>query len=74
MAGETAVLLIAGLGTGVVCACIAIAPAWLGRGGSMPGPGLFALLLAMLVAGVASALGATRAALRGDVLPALRSE
>ena len=74
MAGETAVLLVAGLGSGVACACIAIAPAWLGRGGSMPGPGLLALLGAILLVGLGSAVIATRAALRGDVLPALRSE
>ena len=74
MAGETAILLIAGLGTGGVCAFIAIAPAWFGRGGSMPGPGLLGLLLAILLVGLASALAATRAALRGDVLPALRAE
>lgn len=74
MAAETAVLLSAGLGTGVVCALIAIAPAWLGRGGSMPGPGLVGLLLAILLVGLTSALVATRAALSGDVLPALRSE
>lgn len=74
MTGETAILIVAGLGTGVACALIAIAPAWLGRGGSMPGPGLLALLLAILLVGLGSAVLATRAALRGDVLPALRAE
>jgi putative ABC transport system permease protein len=73
MAGETAILLVTGLGAGVVCACIAIAPAWFGRG-SMPGRGLLALLVAILLVGLASALIATRAALRGDVLSALRAE
>jgi hypothetical protein len=74
MAGETAILLIAGLGAGVACAFIAIAPAWIGRGGSRPGAGLLALLVAIVLVGVASALVATRAALHGDVLPALRAD
>jgi putative ABC transport system permease protein len=74
MVAETALLLGAGLVGGVVCAIIAIAPAWLGRGGSAPGTGLVLLLLAILAAGLLSAFGATRAALRGHVLEALRSE
>jgi ABC-type antimicrobial peptide transport system permease subunit len=74
MAGETAILLLSGLGAGVACACVAIAPAWLGRGGSLPGIGLVALLVAILLVGLASAAIATRAAMRGDVLPALRAQ
>jgi hypothetical protein len=74
MAGETAILLLSGLGSGIACACVAIAPAWLARGGSMPGVGLVGLLVAILLVGVGSAVVATRAALRGDVLPALRAE
>jgi ABC-type antimicrobial peptide transport system permease subunit len=74
MAGETAILLLSGLGAGVACACVAMAPAWFARGGAMPGAGLVGLLLAILLVGVGSAVIATRAALRGDVLPALRAE
>ena len=37
---EAVLLLAAGLLAGAVCAALAIAPAWLGRGGAMPGAGL----------------------------------
>jgi putative ABC transport system permease protein len=74
MAAETALLLGAGLSAGAVCAAVAIAPAWLERGGSAPGTGLVLLLLAILAAGLISAVGATRAALRGEILGALRAE
>jgi hypothetical protein len=53
---------------------LAVAPAWLGRGGTMPGAGLVALLGAVLVAGLLSSLLATRAALGGRMLEALRAE
>jgi hypothetical protein len=71
---ESALLLAAGLAAGAGCALVAIAPAWLGRGGSVPGAGLVLLLGAVLAAGLVSALVATRAALRGPVLDALKSE
>jgi putative ABC transport system permease protein len=71
---EAAVVLGAGLAAGAGCAAVAIAPAWLGRGGALPGPGLIALLLAVGVAGLVSSILATRAALRGNVLQALRAE
>ena len=71
---EAVFLLAAGLAAGAACAAIAIAPAWLGRGGSMPGRGLFALLGAVLLAGLISSTIATRAALKGNMLEALRAE
>ncbi len=74
MTAEVTLLLGAGLVAGTGCALIAIAPAWIGRGGSMPGVGLVLLLIAILVAGLGSVVVATRAALSGDVLPALRAE
>ena len=74
MMAEAALLLAAGLGAGVACALVAIAPAWTGRGGSAPGAGLGLLLVAIVAAGLVSALGATMAALRGGLLDALRSE
>ena len=74
MTAEVALLIGAGLAVGTICALVAIAPAWLGRGGSTPGIGLALLLLAILVAGLGSAVIATRAALSGDLLPALRAE
>ena len=61
---------VAGLG----CAALAVAPAWLSRGGTLPGSGLFALLAAVAVAGLLSSLIATRAAVTGGMLDALRAE
>ena len=72
---EAMFLLAAGLLAGVGSAAIAIAPAWIGRGASGgPGAGLIALLVAVAVAGVVSSIIATRAAVGGSVLDALRSE
>jgi hypothetical protein len=71
---EAAFLLGAGLVAGTGCAAIAIAPAWLGRGGVLPGVGLMLLLAAVAVAGVVSSAIATHAALSGRMLDALRAE
>lgn len=71
---EAAFLLGAGLTTGIVCAAVAIAPAWLGRGGTRPGAGLVALLSGVALAGLVSSIVATRAALSGRMLDALRAE
>jgi hypothetical protein len=71
---EAALLLGVGLAAGVGSAALAVAPAWLGRGGTLPGPGLVGLLLAVAVAGLLSSIVATRAALSGNMLEALRAE
>ena len=71
---EAALLLGAGLAAGTGCAAIAIAPAWLGRGGSAARCGLVLLLAAVVVAGLVSSAIATRAALGGRILEALRAE
>jgi hypothetical protein len=71
---EAAFLLGVGVVTGLLCAAIAIAPAWLGRGGSLPGSGIAILLLAVVFAGVVSSIVATRAALSGNILEGLRAE
>jgi putative ABC transport system permease protein len=71
---EAAFLLTAGVGAGAGSAAIAIAPAWLGRSGGLPGIGLLLLLAAVILAGVLSSVIATRAALSGRVLEALRAE
>ncbi len=71
---ESMFLLAVGVIAGAGSAALAIAPAWLGRGGSGPGLGLMALLVAVVVAGLVSAIVATRAALSGAVLDGLRSE
>jgi hypothetical protein len=71
---EAAFLLFVGVTVGAGCAAIAIAPAWLGRGGAAPGAGLGLLLAAVIAAGVVSSALATRAALGERLLTALRSE
>ena len=71
---EAAFVLGTGMAAGAGCAAIAIAPAWLGRGGALPGAGLILLLAAVGVAGVLSSAIATRAALGGRILEALRAE
>jgi len=71
---EVALLLGAGLISGAACAALAIAPAWLARSGALPGPGLLVLLIAVVAAGLLSSLVATRAALGGKILEALRVE
>jgi hypothetical protein len=71
---EATLLLGAGLAAGAGCAVLAVAPAWLRRGGALPGRGLAALLVAVALAGLLSSLLATRAALRGNLLAALRAE
>ncbi|HJQ69845.1 MAG TPA: FtsX-like permease family protein [Blastocatellia bacterium] len=71
---ENAWLLFCGLLTGAACALIAIAPALLARGGRLPTGSLAALLVLVMVTGLAASLLATVAALRSPLLPALRSE
>jgi ABC-type antimicrobial peptide transport system permease subunit len=71
---EAALLLGVGMVAGTASAAIAIAPAWLGRGGALPGAGLMLLLAAVVLAGVLSSAIATRAALGGRILEALRAE
>jgi ABC-type antimicrobial peptide transport system permease subunit len=71
---ENALLLGCGLLTGIGCAVIAIAPAWLARGGRLSLVSLGLLLLAVLVTGLAASGLAVRAAIKTPLLPALRVE
>ena len=71
---EAAFVLAVGLATGTLAAALAVAPAWLGRSGTLPGVGLVALLVGVALAGILSSVIATRAALRGNMLAALRAE
>jgi putative ABC transport system permease protein len=71
---ENLLLLICGLLTGTACAVLAIAPAFLARGGQLFSLSLASLLLAVLVAGLCASIVATFAALRSPLLPALRAE
>lgn len=71
---ENGLLLFGGLGIGTVCALVAIAPAWIERGGQFSVLSLAGLLVAVAVAGLVSSLAATAVAVRSPLLPALRSE
>ncbi len=71
---EAAFVLAVGLATGTACAALAITPAWLGRSGTLPGAGVALLLGGVALAGLVSSVIATRAALRGNMLAALRAE
>ena len=71
---ENVLLLIGGLMIGTSCALIAIAPAFLDRGGRLPFETLALLLAGVLGTGLLASLGATIAALRSPLLSALRAE
>ncbi len=71
---ENAFLLFAGLVTGTGCAIVAIAPAWLERGGGVPLLSLGGLLLVVVATGLTASLAATVAAVRSPLLGALRAE
>jgi putative ABC transport system permease protein len=70
---ENAFLVCCGLVTGALCAVVAIAPAFVSRGGHFPALSIW-LLLSVLVTGLFASLAATIAALRTPLLPALRAE
>jgi ABC-type antimicrobial peptide transport system permease subunit len=72
---EGLLLLSLGLAVGVVCALVAIAPAAIDRGGSLPtGASTWLLLGAIFITGAAASIVATRAAVRTHLLDALRAE
>ncbi|HEV2803159.1 MAG TPA: ABC transporter permease [Pyrinomonadaceae bacterium] len=71
---ENALLLVCGLLTGVVCALLAIAPAFYARGGRLPAASLVVVLGAVVVTGLMASLLATITVLRAPLLPALRAE
>jgi ABC-type antimicrobial peptide transport system permease subunit len=71
---ENALLLVCGLVIGTACALLAIAPAFLARGGHLPTVSLVLLLFAVLITGLTASVFATRAALRLPLLASLRAE
>ncbi len=71
---EHALLLALGLGLGLITALIAILPALLSPGGEIPWRSLPLTLAGVLVNGIVWTWLATRAALRGELLAALRNE
>ena len=71
---ENAFLLFTGVLVGTISAAVAIAPAWLERGGGLPVLSLGALLIVVVATGLTASLVATIAALRSPLLRALRTE
>ena len=71
---ENAFLLIAGTAIGAACAFIAVAPAFMERGGHLPNPSLGLLLLAVPLAGMVASLAAVRVVSRAPLLETLRAE
>lgn len=71
---ENVLLLGCGLLTGVVCAALAVAPAFIARGGKLSAVSLILLLLAVLLTGLAASLLAVMAAVRSPLLASLRAE
>ena len=71
---ETGLLLFLGLVSGIACAVVAIAPTLQERGGAARGGSLALLLIAVLASGLLSSVAAARAAARGSLVEALRSE
>jgi ABC-type lipoprotein release transport system permease subunit len=71
---ENMMLLISGLGIGTVCALIAIAPAWLERGGRLPVLSISMLLIAVFATGLLASVAAVRAVRRAPIATTLRAE
>ncbi len=71
---ENGTLLLAGLALGVVAAAVAVLPALLSANGELPLMSLAITLGAVLVNGALWTWAATRFAVRGDLLKALRNE
>jgi ABC-type antimicrobial peptide transport system permease subunit len=71
---ENILLLLCGVGSGIVCALISIAPAFYSRGDSLPVWMILLVLVPVSIAGIAASLAAVIAVFRSPLLPALRSE
>jgi ABC-type antimicrobial peptide transport system permease subunit len=71
---ENALLMLLGLLAGSVCALVAIAPALMSRGGTVPVAPLLLTLGAVLIVGLGASAIAALAAFRAPLLPALRGE
>ena len=71
---ENGALLTAGLALGVIAAAVAVLPALLSPGAPLPYASLALTLGAVLVNGALWTWAATRWAVRGDLLKALRNE
>jgi hypothetical protein len=72
--GENILLLLWGVGTGILCAVIAIAPAIHSRGSFLPLSIFGSVLGPVLITGIGASLVAVAAVFRSPLLQALRSE
>ena len=71
---ENALLVAAGTGTGTLCALLAIAPAFLSRGGHFSAVSLGVLLAGVVITGMAASLAAVATVVRAPLLAVLRAE
>jgi ABC-type antimicrobial peptide transport system permease subunit len=71
---ENLFLLACGVGTGALCALVAILPAFLARGGHRPDVSLALLLLAAPLTAMLASLAAVRTVTRAPLLESLRAE
>lgn len=71
---ENALLLALGLGAGVLAALLAIAPALVERGGTLPFTSLALILAGVWLTGLVASIVAVRVVVRAPLLEALRSE
>ena len=71
---ESLFLLACGLSLGLICALVAVAPAYAERNQAFPFAGTLALLGAVTVSGLLSTILATRAATKTALLPALKNQ
>ena len=71
---ENVLLLICGLGAGTLGALLAIAPSLIDRGGRLPSMAVGMLLVGVFAMGLVASFGATIAALKAPLLPALKAD
>lgn len=71
---ESLFLLACGLSLGLICALVAVAPAYAERDQAFPFAGTLALLVAVTISGLLSTILATRAATKTALLPALKNQ
>jgi hypothetical protein len=71
---ENTILLFSGLGIGTLCALVAIAPAWVDRGGRLPVLSIALLLIVVFATGFLASLAAVRAVRRAPIATTLRAE
>jgi ABC-type antimicrobial peptide transport system permease subunit len=71
---ENTFLVASGVGIGTLCALVAIAPAFVSRGGQLSVASMAVLLAGVVITGMAASLAAVRAVVRAPLLAVLRAE